>query len=111
MFTRHDPRLPLPIELGAEFLHGAAEEVDAIADRARLTLVDVKGDRWASARGRMSRITDFWDRLDRILGQTDKRRVPDRSLSEFSPTSRAVSASRRIGPLPVSSSRDSTLPN
>lgn len=83
MFTRHDPRLPLPIELGAEFLHGAAEEVDAIADRARLTLVDVKGDRWASARGRMSRITDFWDRLDRILGQTDKRRVPDRSLSEF----------------------------
>ncbi|HET7613028.1 MAG TPA: NAD(P)/FAD-dependent oxidoreductase [Gemmatimonadaceae bacterium] len=83
IFTRHDPRSPLPIELGAEFLHGAAEEVNDIADRAGHTLVDVKGDRWASARGRMSRVVDFWDRLDRILGQTDKRRVPDRSLSEF----------------------------
>ncbi len=83
IFTRHDRRSPLPIELGAEFLHGAAEEVNAIADGAGLTLVDVKGDRWASRRGRMSRVTDFWDRLNRILGQTDAQRVPDRSLSEF----------------------------
>ncbi|HJQ53480.1 MAG TPA: NAD(P)/FAD-dependent oxidoreductase [Gemmatimonadaceae bacterium] len=83
IFTRHDRRSPLPIELGAEFLHGAAEEVNDIADRAGLTLVDVKGDRWVSRRGRMSRVTDFWDRLNRILGQTDAQRVPDRSLSEF----------------------------
>jgi monoamine oxidase len=83
VFTVRDRRSPLPIELGAEFLHGAAEEVREIADTAGLTLVDVEGQRWASARGHLSRIDDFWKRLDRILGQAEKRRSPDRSLAEF----------------------------
>ena len=99
VFTRHDSRSPLPIELGAEFLHGPAEEVQAIADRAGLTLVDVKGDRWASARGRMSRVGDFWERLDRILSQTGKQRIPDRSLAAFladKPGGRRFAADRTL---------------
>ncbi|HEY2066057.1 MAG TPA: FAD-dependent oxidoreductase, partial [Gemmatimonadaceae bacterium] len=45
VFTVRDARTPLPIELGAEFLHGDAPEVRAIADRAGLTIVDIAGER------------------------------------------------------------------
>ena len=29
VLTLHDPNTPVPIELGAEFIHGAAPEIDA----------------------------------------------------------------------------------
>ncbi len=83
LFTAHDRRSPLPIELGAEFLHGGAEEVRKIADEAGLSVVDISGERWYSARGRFSRMDDFWLRLDRILGRADAKRSPDRPLSEL----------------------------
>jgi monoamine oxidase len=81
VFTVRDARTPLPIELGAEFLHGQASEVRAIADRAGLTIADVEGQRWRAAHGRLEPFGDFWQRLDRILGHADAHRTPDRPLS------------------------------
>lgn len=81
VFTRRDPRSVVPIELGAEFLHGDAPEVHAIADEARQPVVSISGDRWHAAHGRFTRVDDFWERLDRILGQADAEREPDRPLS------------------------------
>jgi monoamine oxidase len=81
VLTHRDPRSALPIELGAEFLHGEAREVRRIADEARLAAVEIEGERWRAAHGRLSRIDDFWSRLDRILGQADPSRKPDRPLS------------------------------
>ncbi|HEY2066453.1 MAG TPA: NAD(P)/FAD-dependent oxidoreductase, partial [Gemmatimonadaceae bacterium] len=83
VFTVRDARTPLPIELGAEFLHGDAPEVRAIADRAGLTIVDIAGERWRSAHGRFAQIDDFWRGIDRILGQADAHRTPDRPLAEL----------------------------
>jgi monoamine oxidase len=81
VFTRRDPRSALPIELGAEFLHGDAQQVREIADEARLATVEITGERWRAAHGRFTRVDDFWERLDRILGQADGSREPDRPLS------------------------------
>jgi monoamine oxidase len=81
IFTRRDPRSVLPIELGAEFLHGEAPEVQGIADEARQPVVAIDGARWHAAHGRFTRVDDFWQRLDRILGQADPDREPDRPLS------------------------------
>ena len=81
VFTARDARTPLPIELGAEFLHGDAPEVRAIADEARLTSVDIVGERWRAAHGRFTCMDHFWERLDRILGQADASREPDRALA------------------------------
>ncbi|HET9013915.1 MAG TPA: NAD(P)/FAD-dependent oxidoreductase [Gemmatimonadaceae bacterium] len=81
VFTQRDSRASLPIELGAEFLHGEAPEVRAIADNARLTPVDIVGGRWHAAHGRFTCIDDFWDRLDRVLRHADAARVPDRPIA------------------------------
>jgi monoamine oxidase len=81
VYTQRDARSILPIELGAEFLHGDAPEVREIADAAGLTEVEISGVRWTAAHGRFTRTDDYWTRLDRVLGQADPKREPDRPLS------------------------------
>jgi monoamine oxidase len=81
VFTVRDRRSSIPIELGAEFLHGDAPEVFAIVDEAGLTAVSIEGDRWRAAHGRFSPLDDFWTRLDRVLGQARASRTPDRPLA------------------------------
>src|SRR5215210_6965969 len=41
VLTMHDRQSPLPIEMGAEFLHGDADEVREIARKARLHTADI----------------------------------------------------------------------
>ena len=48
VFTHRDRETPVPIELGAEFVHGRAEELNALLDDAGLTSVDVAGKRYAA---------------------------------------------------------------
>lgn len=81
ILTAHDPRIELPVELGAEFLHGDAPEVRRIATEAQLAAVEVSGERWRAAHGRFTRVDDYWQRLDRILGKAGGDRQPDRPLS------------------------------
>ena len=81
IYTARDARSALPIELGAEFLHGDAQQVREIADAARLATMEITGRRWLAAHGRFTAVDDFWQRLDRILGQADGARDPDRALS------------------------------
>jgi monoamine oxidase len=81
VFTHRDARSILPIELGAEFIHGGAPEVREIAAAAGLTEVEVSGGRWTAAHGRFTRADDFWVRIGRVLGRGDPKREPDRPLS------------------------------
>jgi choline dehydrogenase-like flavoprotein len=72
VFTLHDPEWPLPVELGAEFLHGEAEEARAIARGAGLAVVELPDvHAWAS-NGRLRSMGDVWGRLARLRG-----RIPD----------------------------------
>jgi monoamine oxidase len=83
VYTVLDPNAPVPIELGAEFLHGDAPEVREVADAAQLTAVAIDGDRWLAAHGRFTRMDDFFVRLNRVLGQASASRTPDRPLGEL----------------------------
>jgi len=82
IWTTHFPDLPLPIELGAEFIHGEAQETFAVVDAAALVAYQVPDDHWWSARGKFSRIRDFWKAMTRI-----RARIPasahDISFAEF----------------------------
>jgi monoamine oxidase len=82
IYTTRDPRCALPIELGAEFLHGEAKEVRKIVDEAHLTTIEIEGERFRSANRRLWQIGDFWEGLDRILGKIDAREK-DRPLADF----------------------------
>src|SRR5687768_7027477 len=72
--TIRDARLPHPIELGAEFIHGSAPEVLEIVHDGRLLAYAVEGDRWRSRGGHLSRLDDFWERLEPITRKLDARK-------------------------------------
>ena len=52
VFTHRDERVPVPIELGAEFIHGDAPETRRILDAAGLLACEVAGEHWRATRGR-----------------------------------------------------------
>jgi monoamine oxidase len=80
--TVRDPRVAHPLELGAEFVHGTAPELRAIARDARLLLYAVQGERWRARGGRLTCLEDFWKRLHTVMRHLDAEEA-DRSFAEF----------------------------
>jgi monoamine oxidase len=78
--TLHDERLPLPVELGAEFVHGEAPRTRRILAEAGLTTCDIGGEHRTARAGKIAR-TAPWLAIDRVLGRIS-RRGRDRSCAE-----------------------------
>lgn len=97
VWTLRSPGLAVPVELGAEFLHGHTAEIARIARGAGLRMVDVAGRRWLGARGRIRLMDDFWERLDSVMRRLDGAREIDRSFADAIARARGLSpANRRL---------------
>ena len=83
IFTLHDAELPVPIELGAEFVHGTAPELGEIAREAHLATCDIDGERWQSRSGVLRPLNDFWELLEGVMKRLDGGAGRDRSFEEF----------------------------
>ena len=104
VFTITPAHTTRPIELGAEFIHGQAPELQRLLDEASLVSADVCGTRWTSTSAGLRPLTGFWDRLDRAMrlldskgppkGGDDKRHA-DRSFDEAIRTRRGRGLSAR----------------
>jgi monoamine oxidase len=83
--THHDPLLPIPVELGAEFIHGRAREIWELIEAANLAAYDVLGRAVRIEDGQVLERGDIWERIDRVM--EDMRRSaesgPDKSFQEF----------------------------
>jgi monoamine oxidase len=82
VFTLRARETAVPIELGAEFVHGSAEQVNELVRPAGLATVDVTGQRYEKAR-QLRPMDDFWERLDRVMRRLPDQRTRDRSFREF----------------------------
>jgi len=82
IFTPRDERVPVPIELGAEFIHGEAPETQRILDDARLVACEIAGEHWRAARGRLRPAGRSLEGIDRVMKRID-RRGPDQSFADF----------------------------
>jgi monoamine oxidase len=81
IFTRHSADLPLPIELGAEFIHGEAHATFSIVEAAALTAYELPDDHWWSAGGRWAEVKDFWGTIDKVRSRI--RAEHDLSFADF----------------------------
>src|SRR6185295_19891781 len=82
VFTQRSPAWPVPVELGAEFMHGEAEDAMEGARAAGLA-VEILPDRHVWAReGRMKPMGDIWSRFDAVRKRIRKR-GQDLSVAEF----------------------------
>jgi monoamine oxidase len=80
--TLHVPDLPVPIELGAEFVHGENATTFRIVDSAALTACELPDDHWWSQGGARRRIADFWGQIDNVRSKIGALRR-DVSFAEF----------------------------
>jgi monoamine oxidase len=99
VFTLRPHRSVLPIELGAEFVHGRADEVTQIAKAADLPVLEIEGMRVDSSGAKLRRLDDFWQRLDTVMRRLPDRRQTDLSFADFlkgQPGGRALARNRRL---------------
>src|SRR6185295_1486376 len=82
IFTQHDPDSTLPIELGAEFIHGKSNESVSIVKEAHLDVEEVTGRHWFVDDGKLSGSGEFWSAVEKVL---EKMRddVRDCSFEDF----------------------------
>jgi monoamine oxidase len=80
--TLRDERVRIPIELGAEFVHGDAPLTEGILREAGLVDVDITGDHWLAERGHLRPYDSYWGRVDEILDQIDPG-GEDQSFDDF----------------------------
>lgn len=95
VWTRHVPGVPLPIELGAEFVHGEAPETNRLAREGGLGVYDAGGEHRMVERGRVKPPRAFVG-IGRVLERIDPRR-PDESFGAFlarEPGGRRLAAER-----------------
>src|SRR6476469_7892256 len=65
VFTHRDSGTPVPIELGAEFIHGSAPELEEIVREAKLASVDISGRRFQVAGTHFRPTDDFWQKIEK----------------------------------------------
>ncbi len=82
ILTHHDERVPLSVELGAEFIHGEAAETHRVLAEMGLAACDVGGDHRQAGRARLRPAGDFWRQVDRVLQRIDAKE-PDESFAAF----------------------------
>src|SRR5687768_5962101 len=83
VMTLYDTNAGIPIELGAEFIHGEAPETVRLLDEARLVSVPVSGEHYRSDRGELTAQGPVWDRMARVFAHLNPKRKKDRSFQEF----------------------------
>jgi monoamine oxidase len=84
MWTRLEPGLTAPIELGAEFIHGDSPETAELLRRAGAAPVDTSGERWSLLDGRLQRRTEsLLGKVRAALDAGDVLAQPDMSLEDF----------------------------
>ena len=79
--TLHEQDWPVPVELGAEFVHGRPRETWDIIRAADLNAYDVPDEHLHLTGGRLRKIDHFWSRVDDVMARMEKLRRPKDNLS------------------------------
>lgn len=82
VYTRRDPWLPTPVEMGAEFIHGRPPELWELVNAAGLSVVEVAGQQMQSLNGVLTP-SDFWPRWKTLVQRMTGAQTPDQSFLQF----------------------------
>lgn len=86
ILTLHDARAPVPLELGAEFIHGEAPETLTVAEAAGLAVVELPDLHEIVTAGRFLIRADFWEAIERMnkdLARRIAQRGKDFPVSDY----------------------------
>jgi monoamine oxidase len=82
--TLHDSTLAIPLELGAEFVHGQPEEIWEIVREKKLVLGSLEANNWCHDHNVLRQCNDFWAKWKKVAGKIRNTKVyPDMSFCDF----------------------------
>ncbi|HSV13720.1 MAG TPA: NAD(P)/FAD-dependent oxidoreductase [Tepidisphaeraceae bacterium] len=81
--TFHDPASPVPIERGAEFIHGVPTETWDIVRAGKLLVADTSDEHWHFADGRLHKRDDLWEQLQRVMDRVKVLGDRDMPFAQF----------------------------
>ncbi len=77
-WTRHEPDLPAPIELGAEFIHGRVPETFELLREVGKAALDTSGAHWTLRDGKLEHGTDeLFEQIQSALQRSNVLGQPD----------------------------------
>jgi monoamine oxidase len=82
IFTRREAGIALPVELGAEFIHGRSPATLAWLAKSNTAIVDATGERWTLCDGKPEPADNVFEQMKRGLSNV-KRPRKDLPFSEF----------------------------
>jgi monoamine oxidase len=77
-----------PVELGAEFLHGLAPEVEGFICEHHLAKREISDEHWFVRDGKFESLPGFWERLAKVFDRIPEK--ADRSYAQFATGLRGV---------------------
>lgn len=99
VLTLRDDESPVPLELGAEFVHGRPRETWEVIGRAGLLACGVSGEHWFQKDGVVTRSDESWAEVEELMSMMEEHTGPDRSFEDFlaacCPSERFAEAKRR----------------
>lgn len=82
IWTHRETGFDVPIELGAEFVHGRPQEIVGLAKKAGLPMYEADGDLWCAFNDKLAICDDFEDKLEDVLEMMEPGH-PDTSFLDF----------------------------
>jgi monoamine oxidase len=81
--TRHEPGLSVPVELGAEFIHGEARATRRWLAKAGRPTPELPESHWRSVDGRLERQGGFFEDIQRAFRRNERLATDDMSFAQF----------------------------
>lgn len=82
VYTHHEDSSRIPIELGAEFVHGKHPALMKILNESGIPFCDVTHRQWYFENGELARSHDFWNKLSALMDLMSLDQ-PDQTFKDF----------------------------
>lgn len=73
----------LPIEFGAEYMHGTPKTLMKLVEKTKTAFVDAYMGHFYLRGEKLEPIPDFWDQIEKVISRVDKSRAREYSVAEF----------------------------
>ena len=83
IWSHHEPGLPVPVELGAEFIHGRADATFSLLESAGGAAVDAGGDHWSLREGRLVPSEDMFAQIRVAMKRSNALAGRDMPFDDF----------------------------
>src|SRR5712675_2321601 len=82
-YTRHETGLAIPVELGAEFIHGRSAPIFALLKKAGIAALDSSGRHWVESDGELRARDNLFPQIKRAMRKSNTLHAQDVSFEDF----------------------------